>query len=696
MNTMQKTNSWLWAIAAGLVAVLGSTASADQGIDFNTGDYNRPNIPDKLTGKGGLHIKPGRRVSFNHTLKDGGGFQWDLNYYLCVYRGTNQAYGGAMYLNVNNHGNVRCYNFGWRNQAGDEVEIFDRYSHKRYGTSYRKGLKVFRRVKVYKDKPLARWLEIFHNPTNKPITVKVKLYSNFYSGFEKWTTSDGDAKWESDEKGFVTKQSRDHAPSVMHVVGDKRSRSKTKVDKSNSYVNVHYTVTVPANDVRILCTFQSQGNNYNKLLSRLRTFRAWKYMRDLRPDLRRKVLNFGRLSGYADIDLLRSESSDRVFLANGDPLLGEVTTREFRVQTSFGMARLPAADVIGMAMQTDEKGRPDPNGVMKVLLRGGHLLRGTLKDQKLRFAVGEAKLEIPFHHMAQWSFRVSKDRPEYVETPPPRILLRSGFRLPIDMQTLTLPVRSQLGRIDVQIADVHQVTFDPNDPNSCTVSFLSGSTLTGRADANGIATALPLEGHGTVPLASVAKIIHTNVPPEGTANATLTLRKTLDAVVSEKKQTVLSGTLANEEIVLLIGDKRRSFDPAVVKELKFQASPNDPVTLTTWNSGNKTGLLQTRTIRLRMGAGSVVSVDANECALLKRAHMTAPANMTREADQWIDQLGHADRRKREEATRKLKQMNKIILPELKKAFGKSRDPEVRARLETVIEHFGGSTMPSEK
>ncbi len=695
MSKTGRTIGWRGIVITLICGWVASAGSAQQ-IDWNSGDYNRPNIPEKLTGKGGLHIKPGSRISFTHTLKDGGNFQWDLNYYLSVYRGTNQAYGGAMTANINNRGSVRCYNYGWKNAAGDEVEIFDRYSHKRYGESYRKGLKVFRRVKVYKDRPLARWLEILHNPTNKAVTVNVKIYSNFYNSLEALATPDGDSSWKKDEKGFIsTQQHRDSAPSIMHVIGDSRGQSQTSVKHSgnSSNLNVEHTVTIPANDYRLICTFQSQGNDRAKLLKRLRSFRAWKHLRDLNPEIRRKIVNFGRISGYADIYLLRSDSTDRIFLANGDPIFGDIEPGEFLLTTGFGRIRLPSEDVIGMAVMTDANDTPDPNGVMKVLLRGGNLLHGTLDGQKVGISMGTATLEVPVTHMAQWSYRISKTRPEFVEHKPPRMVLRSGIRLPVEPKTMTLPIRWQLGKIDVRIADVHEVAFDPNDANQVTVSFLSGSTLAGRLETDRLRPALAFDGNGAVPVSRISKIVHTNEQPERAANTTLTLRKTLDAVVGNQKQTVLSGTLGNDQIELDIDGASRTFDVAVIKDLKFRASPNDPVSLTTWNDGVKKGLLRTRTIVIRMGKHSRIEVDANECDHLKRARMTAPADMEQDAVKWIAQLGHPTRQKRQEATAKLKAMNKVIVPLLRRSFHSSRDPEVRARIEAVLEHFKESIQP---
>ncbi|MFW5783073.1 MAG: trigger factor [Spirochaetota bacterium] len=330
---------------------------------FGRNNNNNPTLPATKTVEGGLHIPVGPKVSFNpHVMTDGGNFRWDLQIYGTVYNGTNQAYGGAMYCQINGN-NVHAHNYGWRNASGDEVEIYDRYSHSRYNNRYRKGLQIFRRIKVYKDRPLARWMDILENPTDKDITVKVTIYSNYYSTFGHFTTNNGDERFSDGDTGLVTSQKhRNNAPAVMHVYCDNKAKVKPKVQKGSSYLNVHYNVTIPAKKTRILVYFQSQGHSHDKLLKRLKQFKAWRELKDLNTDVRKKIVNFGRVSGYADIDLERSDDHDSAIMSNGDPIFGKIANAEFRMVTDYGEVTLPADDVIGMAAgdeKTVEKEYPE-------------------------------------------------------------------------------------------------------------------------------------------------------------------------------------------------------------------------------------------------------------------------------------------------------------------------------------------------
>jgi len=136
-------------------------------------------------GASGLHIKRAKQISFQngyYILNDGGGYRWDFQYYGNVYSGTNHAYSGGMYCQINGSNFQAQNHVGWTNKVGDEIEM---------GPINRNGLNVSRRVKVYKDRPMARWLEIFENPGAAPVTVQIAIYSCTNYTISQTTTSTG-------------------------------------------------------------------------------------------------------------------------------------------------------------------------------------------------------------------------------------------------------------------------------------------------------------------------------------------------------------------------------------------------------------------------------------------------------------------------------------------------------------------------
>ena len=80
----------------------------------------------------------------------------------------------------------------------------------------------------------------------------------------------------------------------------------------------------------------------------LKAFRHRALLTDLSPAVRKLIVNFGDTTGL-DISLDRSQTSDTVLLASGDPIYGKITNGRYAVRTFFGDLTLEAKDVLGMA-----------------------------------------------------------------------------------------------------------------------------------------------------------------------------------------------------------------------------------------------------------------------------------------------------------------------------------------------------------
>ena len=193
--------------------------------------------PSGTTGKGGLHIPPGRRVNFTHVMTDGGGYRWDIQSCGNIGQGTKYAYSGGVYSQVNGS-NINSNGRGWLNRAGDELEI---------GPWNRNGLRCYRRVKVYKKLALARWLDIFENPTGQDISVTVQIYicTNYQVG-QTITSTKGNNFGEKDWAFVTVPQGGNNVPSLLHVVCDKRSKVRPTVRIRSNQIYVKWSLTIPA------------------------------------------------------------------------------------------------------------------------------------------------------------------------------------------------------------------------------------------------------------------------------------------------------------------------------------------------------------------------------------------------------------------------------------------------------------------
>jgi len=211
--------------AAAMVAILLCTAASAQPKVMLVPDPAGTTGP--LPGPAALHIKRARAITLRnyHVMTDGGGYRWDFQYYGSVYRGTNNAYAGAMYCQINGS-NFRAPGYaGWVNKTGDEIEM---------GPYSRNGLQVCRRVKVYKKRPLARWLDSFHNPSTAPITVSIRIYICTTYPVSKTLTNTGRSAFGEKDFAFITQPSNTNGTAILHVVTSKGAKLSTSTTPSPS------------------------------------------------------------------------------------------------------------------------------------------------------------------------------------------------------------------------------------------------------------------------------------------------------------------------------------------------------------------------------------------------------------------------------------------------------------------------------
>ena len=436
------------------------------------------------TGKRpGLHIKQAREVNFQsssyHVMTDSANTRWDIQYYGSVYRGTSYSYSGGMYLQVGGS-QFQTPNYrGWVNKEG-ELEL---------GPWKRNNLTVYRRIKAYKDHPFARWLDILENPTGSAINVQVAIYINVRYSVSQSKTSSGQRNFGAKDWAIWTKGSSSRSTPTLHVVTSPEAKVRPTVSISSSQIYVRYNITVPAGKTVVLCHFEAQNRDTTKLENMMKKFPTKELLKDLPGSVRRMILNV-KAGGWIDgVDLDRREKSDRVLLANGDLMLGTVGNKSFKISTLLGEMELPAAELLGMV--AGEKGQ------LRFVMTNGQIIGGRGKGTKLDLALPSGgKLNIPIEKIKQWSFRVSKEKPDDVAELGPYVALDTGDMLAIKTGAGAMKLRFQAdyGVIELDPAELLEIGRDQRKgaKTAYIVSFLNGSQISGNFESEKVALQLQL------------------------------------------------------------------------------------------------------------------------------------------------------------------------------------------------------------
>jgi hypothetical protein len=671
MATCRSRRAVAWAAACWLVVLLASDRAFGKIMARHVGPQPRPTQPGSAPGGSGtklsgLHIPQGRNVSFTYTMNDGAGFRWDIQYYGTVGQGTNYAYAGGLYCQVNNS-NIHSSGRGWLNTTGDEVEI---------GPYSRSNLRIYRRIKVYKDRGLARWMDIFENPTGGDITIGVRIYTNTNWQISNRFFGSGKGTFTAKDVGFITEsQSGNNPPALWHYVCTKRSKLRPTVNITGNQIYVNWSLKIPAKKTIVLCYFESQNHSAAALKKQLKAFRPYRALRDLSPAVRKLIVNMPGGLDLEGIELERSESGDVVLNRNSDPIYGEITNAKFALETYFGKMDLPAEQLIGMAHTGGQE------NVFRALLVGGQVIAGRMADDarvQVRLPAG-GELKVPFGDIQQWAFRISKQRPEEMAFSGPVVILRTGDRVALRAETLQLKLRTRHGTVPLAAGDLLKITLDNAGNAVHRVTFLNGSRLAGFLEPERIPFTLRLGPQLAVPRDLVAQVQFAEEErPDGT----------LDAVTLSNGDE-LFGRLTTESFTVQTDYGAVTLKPENVQGMSFSRTHLGRGVLKLWDGSILRGQCRQETLAFQIVPGPTIDIYLGQFVSIRRNQALPPKEIREKLQRLVGQLGAESYKDRQAASEALIKMGKGIVPLLKKYLSTS-DPEVRQRIEEVIERLGGS------
>ncbi|OPX24101.1 MAG: hypothetical protein B1H04_02810 [Planctomycetales bacterium 4484_123] len=610
-----------------------------------------------------LHITDGRTVGFTTVLRDGGGYRWDLQSGLQVQRGTDYVFASGLYCHVFGSTVYSRGGQGHMNAAGDEIEI---------GPWMRNNITVYRRCKVYRDRPLARWLHILLNPDTTAKTVPVRIYTciNGMATIVASSASPAGGAIGPKDWAFIT-AGPTNPMAVLHIPCGPKSSLRPAVRTSGNSIYVDYIVTVPANGTAVLCYFASQGRSVAELKKLMRAFRPNKVLRDLPASVRKLIVNFRCRDVLEGIELERRGTGDAVELLNGDWIAGRLANLKYDLQTLHGPFELPASQVVGFV------GVGQAQTVRAVLL-GGQVVTGKLQQPAavLELPTG-GMLKIPFERIRQCSYQITKAKPEEMPVKYPLILLRNGDRLAFEAANLHLDFLTRHGKVELEAKDLLEIRLDREEHGLHRVRFLNGSTLAGLLLPEKIRLPLKLGRPLEVPRQMVRAIRFAAEPSEAPPLSR--------AVLTNDDE--LFGALVDEGYQL-----RTDFGTVPVKAANILAvafDANDPtrVEIKLWDGTTLRGRLQRDTLKFAIRPGPTLSLHLGHIVRIRCPNALPPEHIVKLVSKYVAMLSAPSYKDRQEAQEKLLMLKAPIVPLLRKHLDDT-DPEVRQRIRTILEKLG--------
>jgi hypothetical protein len=628
-------------------------------------------IPSIDAAPPGLHVKRAKAISFTngyYILQDGGSYRWDFQYYGNVYSGTNYAYSGGMYCQINGSNFTAPGQSGWTNKAGDEIEM---------GPISRNGLSISRRIKVYKDRPMARWLEIFENPGNTPVTLSIAMYTCTNYTISQTVTSSGGAAFGEKDIGFRVRTQGGNSPPTLHIVTSKRAKIRPTVQIQSNQIYVRYSLTVPAHKTAILCHFESQNRDTNAHDKLMKKFPSYQLLKDLPGSVRSLIVNMNAGGGIGGVDLDRSETSDAVMLKSGDPIFGVIKNNTFKIQTLLGQLDLPAERIVGMA------GGRSRN--VRFVLLDGQVVSGQIADPVLQLDLdGGGVLRIPFDKISQWSYRVTASKPNEEKFGGAYIVLRTGDRLRFDPKALEIKLLTRHGLVALEAEQLYELTMDNPGNAVHRAVFLNGSRLGGFVEPETLKLKLDLGKTVTVSRDMIAQM---RFAEEELPDSTLTR-----VVLTNGDE--LFGALTAGKFKLTTDYGQIEIDPSRVQTMKFRPEDLGRTIVGMWKGSILKGRLGKSQLGFAVTPKTVLNIYAGQFVSINCPLPLPPKAARDEVEKLVAQLGAESYEDRQKATKTLVEMGKNILPILKDHL-KTGDPEVRQRIEDVMEQLGSGVSPNQ-
>ncbi len=606
-----------------------------------------------------------RATSFPYRLSDSKDFLWDIQYGGHIGSGTNYAYGNGAYLYID--GSSRSHSQGTLSQDGREVQLGPS-QHQNH-----QGLRTYRRVRVYKQFPLCRWLEVLENISDQPVSVEVRVYSHMNYGIGAMKTTDADRDFGPKDWGFYTlpAHNQGNTPGVAQILCGPGGKLRPSVEINGTQINVRYRVSVPAKSTVAVCYFHSQGHQparLEELLNGKLPYR--KLMRDLPPKARKMILNFGAGNPLTSLELDRDPWNDVIQLAGPDRLLGKVLNDSFELEMFFGRLTLPAERVVGMVRLPGGARRQ-----VRVLTRDGQIFAGDL--------LGPLRIEIPAAgafsvdpwRFSQWSYRIDSDRPEDQPFRGPYLVLDSGSRLAFEPGGAQLRFRTRYGLVELDPGSLASILLRREDHGVHTAFLRDGGQLGGMLAESALEVTLRDSARiATIPV----HLIHQFELATDTEEIPRPLELELN------NGDVLLGDLAPTQFQLTNAYGTIPVPSGMIYHLSA-AGKGSQVELRMWDGSSHQGILAPGGLSFRHPGGMNLEIPVEYVRSLQRSDESMPQEIRDLVAKCVAALASQDKAKRSEAVEQLVKLGRPIrkLLEAHMAVRTSNTDDIRMKQNVI-------------
>lgn len=629
----------------------------------------------------------GRPGNFGRKT-DARGYQWDVDSRGRVGDGSNDAFDYACTLKVNGQ-TFHCRSP--RVSSNGKVSIL---------TDSCGNIQVTRRIYLDVKDATLRYVDIFHNPTSRPVKANVVISTRVGSTAGAFWSDTGRANpngLKKKEWGFMAWQQSHSRPSVLFLLRHGRRAKAPGVQiKSRRYVNIRLNRQIkPGKTVALTHGLAQRRLNSRpttkKVKQLFKPFKSRDWLDGVPRKVRRRIINAGGMgfagmpgedlkSRLADLGVRRG-NSDMLALGRRTRVAGKLRGADIGIETAYGAISYPTSEVAAIVGQAAQHIRP------QLWLRNGQMLTGKLKFENLRF---DSRAGPPISLRPGGVDRIVLQESEKDGKPGPDVLLFletvRGDRVALTGGSgLEMSFITPWGVRRISAGEMRWMKRVREDLPGYVVGFRPKGRVFGFLRENELTFQTLDFGRQTFQAARI-RGIYSASPEKEQASVQEIARPIIqligDNVLVGQFDTTQLHFVSNGEIITVNTERVRRLvhltddsDQAFSTEAVFEAE--------LWDGGVVEGSLQERVVGVRTGDWEA-RVPVREIQEVKCPLPRVSEDLRKEIAGLIRQLGNSSWEKRRSATADLKDIGSLALPQLKEAVRQSDDAEVRRRAEKIL------------
>jgi len=603
-------------------------------------------------------------VNLPYSVTDAQGNQWRIYANgMLQNQGNAPMYSqGAMLMINNNAAPVR------RNQA-----VLDKETGEIIIDTLPLGeLTVTRRILINREEGYVRYVDIFHNPTNKAAAQEIRYQSNINYGVQNAQTVT-DERHKDQALGWAAMTGGNRAVFEMYAGKGAKLSPTINWAQGNNFAQAAFQITIKPNDDLAIVHLHGVTSSQEAGVKFMTSLKESKLLKTLPREIRKLAANFPNTTLLGDYELLRGDLFDIVELRGGDQYKGTLQVPTYTLQTAFGELQLPAEKIIGIL----NTGQFRPRQLL--VSADGEIFGGTLKEQSIALQLTSGQMtQIPLSQISRVGYRRRSgeaDEPNFTQ---PRILLRSGDRVGIELPAGLISFITRYGRLQLQPQAIAAITLQGEDLTVHELLLIDGSRLSGLVEQPIFEAKLTSTGQtAQFSLASIAQLQFVAQLPEDPDADAATLRMV--------NQDLMVGSLVGQMKLDTPFDTLVIDAPQIKKLVRAGNSPQE-VRITLWDDTTLSGQLQSPEASCQLAGGITLNVPIGP---IKEYSQPLPAPSATAQDrirQLVADLSAQDWKVRDRAESQLVSMG-ISVRGLLREMREQQPPETQQRIDSILQQL---------